>query len=152
MKDSPGHSNRIRNSGPCQTSRWYPSTEKKMRHQCYGYIWGFNFSLGRKDSLAHGRDLILLNFIGHCIGHCNWYTLWNPICRAWLDSRCIVFICPPSHTHFSQSLPIAPLSGQWAIATSLPGCSCLDQGRHLSWANQLLFPKNLEGDSDIPVS
>lgn len=83
--ESPGQSNRLRNSGPHQVPMWVPLSGKKWerRDKMFWLYLGFNFSLGRKFSLADGKDLILLNYAEHCRSFViTWYTLWNPICRA----------------------------------------------------------------------
>lgn len=49
-----------------------PLTDKNERKKMLWIIWGFNFFLGKKDSFAPGKDLILLNFIGYCIDHCSY--------------------------------------------------------------------------------
>lgn len=56
---------------PCE----FPLSGKKWerRDKMFWIYSGFNFFLGRKFSLADAKDLILLNYAEHCIGHCNYF-------------------------------------------------------------------------------
>lgn len=72
LEDSPGYSKRIMNSG--FPSR-YPGEillEKEIRDEVSRIYMGYNFSLKRMCSLIHEKDLILLNYIKNCIGHCSY--------------------------------------------------------------------------------
>lgn len=57
---------------PDQVPTWVSSKWKKVREKMFWIYLGFNFSLGRKSSLADGKDLILLNYVEHCRGHGNY--------------------------------------------------------------------------------